>query len=287
MAIIQKRKLVTMKFPNKDRIHEIIFEADTPEGKAFDVALIIIILASVVVAMIETVPIVKSQYGKALYGLEWLFTVLFIIEYVFRIYSSRKPKTYIFSFFGIIDFLSILPVFLSFIFIDSQSLIIIRSIRLLRIFRVLKLVNLILESMVLWRAIKRSRAKITVFLLFLIIHVLVFGSVMYLVEHQVNSGFENIPQSVYWAIVTLTTVGYGDIAPMTVIGKFIASIVMISGYAVIAVPTGIITSEVIKSGTNSDISKASNTQVCRYCAKGNHDLDAVYCKYCGERLNEN
>lgn len=276
-----------MKFPNKDRIHEIIFEADTPEGKAFDVALIIIILASVVVAMIETVPIVKSQYGKALYGLEWLFTVLFIIEYVFRIYSSRKPKTYIFSFFGIIDFLSILPVFLSFIFIDSQSLIIIRSIRLLRIFRVLKLVNLILESMVLWRAIKRSRAKITVFLLFLIIHVLVFGSVMYLVEHQVNSGFENIPQSVYWAIVTLTTVGYGDIAPMTVIGKFIASIVMISGYAVIAVPTGIITSEVIKSGTNSDISKASNTQVCRYCAKGNHDLDAVYCKYCGERLNEN
>lgn len=278
---------MTMKFPDKDRIHEIIFEADTPEGKAFDIALIIIILASVVIAMIETVPNIKNQYGKALYGLEWLFTVLFIIEYVFRIYSSRKPKTYIFSFFGIIDFLSILPVFLSFIFIDSQSLIIIRSIRLLRIFRVLKLVNLILESMTLWRAIMRSRAKITVFLLFLIIHVLVFGSVMYLVEHQVNSGFENIPQSVYWAIVTLTTVGYGDVAPMTVIGKLIASIVMISGYAVIAVPTGIITSEVIKSGKNSDISKAINTQVCRYCNKGNHDMDAIYCKYCGERLNEN
>lgn len=278
---------MTMKFPDKDRIHEIIFEADTPEGKAFDIALIIIILASVLIAMIETVPTIKSQYGKALYGLEWLFTVLFIIEYVFRIYSSRKPKAYIFSFFGIIDFLSILPVFLSFIFIDSQSLIIIRSIRLLRIFRVLKLVNLVLESMLLWRAIKRSRAKITVFLLFLIIHVLIFGSIMYLVEHQVNSGFENIPQSVYWAIVTLTTVGYGDVAPMTVIGKMIASIVMISGYAVIAVPTGIITSEVIKSGTNSDISKAKNTQVCRYCGKGNHDLDAIYCKYCGERLNEN
>ena len=274
------------KFPTKDRLHEIIFEADTPEGKAFDIALIIVILASLFVAIIETVSAVKIRYGRMLYSLEWVFTIAFIIEYLLRVYSTRKPRSYIFSFFGIVDLLSILPVFLSIVFVDSHSLIIIRSVRLLRIFRVLKLVNLILESMTLWRAIKKSQAKITVFLLFLVVHVLIFGSVMYLVEHNVNSGFENIPQSIYWAIVTLTTVGYGDVSPITPFGKFIASLVMISGYAVIAVPTGIITSEVIKAGAEKDISKASNTQACRYCLKDSHDADAKYCKYCGERMNE-
>jgi voltage-gated potassium channel len=268
---------------SKDRIYEIIFEADTKEGKLFDVILIIVILLSLLVVLLESISELKTEYGQWFFILEWVFTGLFLVEYGLRIYSTRKPSKYIFSFFGIIDFLSILPAFLGLIFAGTQTLIIIRSIRLLRVFRVLKLVDMMVESMLLWQALKASRRKILVFLSFLVIHTMIFGSVLYILESSVNSGFDTIPRSIYWAIVTLTTVGYGDISPITPMGQFIASLVMISGYAVIAVPTGIITSEMMKTQI-SEVEQKLNTRVCKDCVQTGHDNDAKFCKFCGQTL---
>ena len=266
----------------KERLHEIIFEADTPAGKLFDVVLLIAILLSVIIVMLESVPEYSKLYGRYFNIAEWVFTIIFTIEYLLRLYSVYKPMKYATSFFGIVDLLSILPSYLSLIFAGTHSLMVIRGLRLLRVFRIFKLANFLNEGEVIVKALKASRAKIMVFIIFILIMVSIFGSLMYLVEGQTNSGFDSIPRSVYWAIVTLTTVGYGDISPQTTLGQFIASIIMIAGYAVIAVPTGIVTNELFVSKKNSKVS----TQSCRYCSLEGQDPDAIYCKHCGEKLND-
>ncbi|HGY54462.1 MAG TPA: ion transporter [Caldithrix abyssi] len=259
------------------RLHTIIFEADTRAGKVFDIALILSIILSVIVVLLDSIAAVNSKYGDTLLALEWFFTILFTIEYVLRIISVGSPLRYITSFFGVIDLLAILPTYLSVIFPGSQVLMVVRLLRVLRIFRVLKLAKFLGESVQLMRALKASRRKITVFLFFILTIVSIMGSVMYLVEGAEN-GFTSIPRSIYWAIVTLTTVGYGDISPQTPLGQTIAAIIMILGYAIIAVPTGIVTTEMGKSF------KSVSTQACPNCSAEGHDADAVHCKYCGAKL---
>ena len=261
----------------KKRLYEIIFEADTPAGKIFDVALLFIIVVSVVLVMLESVNSIASRYLDVLRTLEWIITIIFTIEYILRILIVQKPIRYIFSFFGIIDLLSVIPTYLSLFAFGYQSLVVIRMLRLLRIFRVLKLTRYTQAGRFLMRAIWASRAKISVFIFFMLIIVVIMGTIMYLIEGETN-GFKSIPTSIYWAIVTLTTVGYGDISPVTPIGQFMASIIMILGYAIIAVPTGIITSEIIKP------TPVKNTQVCHKCLYDKHDDDAAFCKKCGEKL---
>lgn len=262
----------------KNRIYEIIFEADTPAGKNFDVALLWLIFISVLIALLDSVPKIHAQYHEFLLFIEWGVTVIFTAEYVLRIYSARKPLRYIFSFFGIIDFLSILPTYLSLFLVGSHYLIVIRILRFLRIFRVLKMARYIRASAVLMISLKASRHKIVVFLEIVITIVVLMGSLMYIIEGPEN-GFTSIPRAIYWAIVTLTTVGYGDISPQTALGQALASIIMIIGYAIIAVPTGIITSELTKHQK-----AAENTHFCKECHASDHDDDAVYCKKCGAKL---
>ncbi len=263
----------------KEQLYEIIFEADTKEGRVFDVSLLIVILISVVLVLLESMPMLQKRFGTELKYAEWGITIIFTIEYILRIIIIQKPFKYIFSFYGIIDFLSVIPTYLSLVILGSQSLIVIRLLRLLRVFRILKLTRYSQAGRVLARAIWASRAKISVFIFFVIILVVIIGTVMYLVEGE-NHGFTSIPKGIYWAIVTLTTVGYGDISPETSLGQFIASLVMIMGYAIIAVPTGIITAEIINP------SKKTNTQVCPNCLTEGHDDDAVFCKKCGSRMNK-
>ncbi|SHJ10514.1 voltage-gated potassium channel [Tangfeifania diversioriginum] len=262
----------------KENIYEIIFEADTRTGKVFDIALLIIILMSVVLVMLESVPGIRKSHGEMLTILEWGITLIFTFEYFVRIAVVRKPRKYIFSFYGIIDLLSILPTYLSLILIGSQSLIVIRMLRMLRVFRILKLTRYTQAGRTLARALWASREKISVFIFFVIILVVIIGTMMYLVEGK-DGGFTSIPTSIYWAIVTLTTVGYGDISPVTAFGQFLASFVMILGYAIIAVPTGIVTAEMINP------TGEKNMQVCPTCMHDKHDNDAVYCKKCGAKLN--
>lgn len=264
-------------FPNwRSKVHEIIFEADTPASKAFDIGLLIFIVLSVIVVLLDSVPSINMRFGKFLNEAEWFFTIVFSIEYILRIISTKRPSKYIFSFYGIIDLLAILPTYLSLVLVGSQYLIVIRMLRLLRVFRVLKLARYVGASAVLAIALKNSRHKIVVFLEVVLTLVVIMGSLMYLIEGQEN-GFRSIPQSIYWAIVTLTTVGYGDIAPQTVLGQTLASVIMIIGYAIIAVPTGIISVEMAKAGK-------SNTRVCTNCNFDSHDDDAKFCKNCGEAL---
>ncbi len=268
--------------PWRERLHEIIFEADTPMGKLFDIWLLIFIVLSVLCVMLETVSTIEQRFGGLLITLEWVFTVVFTIEYIIRLMSVRRPMAYAKSFFGIIDLLAILPTYLALFFVDYHYLAVIRALRLLRIFRIFKLGHFLKEGAVITSALKASRAKITVFLVFIILMVVVIGSLMYVIEGgQPNTEFTSIPRSIYWAIVTLTTVGYGDIAPATAVGQFLASAVMIMGYGVIAVPTGIVTSEIVNADKDAPIS----TQSCPSCAHEGHDADAEYCKYCGEELN--
>lgn len=268
--------------PNKlgwrARLHEIIFEADTYEGKIFDVALLVAILLSVFVVMLESVDFIRMDHGALLRTLEWIFTILFTIEYIARIIVIKKSGKYIFSFLGIVDFLSIIPTYLSIIIIGSQSLIILRTIRLIRVLRIFKLSRYLGEASVIRAAMMASRRKITVFLGMVIIIVIIVGTLMYLIEGR-EHGFDSIPRSIYWAIVTLTTVGYGDIAPGTVFGQAIASVLMILGYAIIAVPTGIVTTEFTMAKKQS-----LNTQSCPACSREGHDDDAKNCKYCGSKL---
>ncbi len=266
------------KKTTKDRIFEIIFEADTPAGKAFDIILIFLILASVVVVILESVPSIHEEYGTLLRNLEWLFTSLFTIEYVARIYTIKKPFRYIFSFYGIIDFLSIAPMYFSLFFVGSHAFLVIRTIRLLRIFRVLKLVQFLGAADKLFFALKTSLPKIIVFLVSVFSVTIIVGTIMYQVEGS-EHGFTSIPRSIYWAIVTMTTVGYGDIAPQTAVGQTIAAFVMILGYGIIAVPTGIVTSEMTKINRQK-----TNTQYCPNCGHNNHDDDAKFCKVCGTGL---
>ncbi|MGB1269845.1 MAG: ion transporter [Flavobacteriaceae bacterium] len=265
----------------KNKLHEVIYEADTPAGKWFDIVLLILILTSIVVVMLESISSIEALYAHELNIAEWIFTILFSFEYLARIVSIKKPKEYIFSFYGIIDFLSTIPKYLSLFFIGSHALIALRALRLLRVFRILKLARFIGEGNEMSKALKASRARISVFLLAVFMLCIILGTVMYMIEGGTDSGFTSIPRSVYWAIVTLTTVGYGDIAPVTGFGQFIASIIMILGYAIIAVPTGIVTSEMSKKTYKPHL----NTQNCPSCSASNHRDDADFCYECGHKLH--
>jgi voltage-gated potassium channel len=263
----------------KQKLYEIIFEADTPAGKLFDVLLLFVIVLSVILVLLESVSSIRSEYKNILVTLEWIITAIFTIEYILRLLVVKKPFRYIFSFYGIIDLLSVIPTYLSLIIVGSQSLIVIRILRLLRVFRILKLTRYSRAGRFIVLALWDSRAKISVFLFFVLIVVIITGTLIYLIEGEVN-GFTSIPVSIYWAIVTLTTVGYGDISPQTPLGQFLASLLMIMGYAIIAVPTGIITARIIQPETHF------NTQVCPSCMHDKHEDDAVFCKKCGARINK-
>ena len=263
------------------RWHEIIFEADTPRGKAFDVGLLITIAISVLIVMLQTVSAIDERYGVILNVTEWIITIGFSIEYALRIACVRQPLRYVISFWGIVDLLSVLPTYVGLIIPGSQAMSVVRVLRLIRVFRIFKLNNYIQESRVLLTALKAARPKIIVFLLVVMSLILVMGTTVYVIENLFteSSDFTSIPKSIYWAIVTITTVGYGDIAPQTVLGQSIAAIAMILGYAIIVVPSGIFSVEIISA------SKAqTNTQVCPSCTKEGHDDDAKYCKYCGSKL---
>jgi len=263
----------------RSKMHEIIFEADTYAGKLFDIILLWMILFSVAAVMFESVEEIRFKYGKFLNAFEWGITYLFTIEYIARIISVKKPLKYIFSFYGLIDLISLLPTYLG-IFITSDnisSIKTIRTIRLMRVFRILKLIRYVKEANTLKQALIASRQRIVVFLAGVLAVATIMGTIIYMIEDP-EDGFTSIPRSIYWAIVTLTTVGYGDIHPHTVLGQFFASIIMILGYAIIAVPTGMISAELIKAGT-------MNTQSCPGCSKEGHDNNAEFCKFCGEELN--
>ena len=265
----------------KEKLHEIIYEADTPVGKLFDIILLIVILLSVVLVMLESIGSIESKYANILDILEWVITILFSVEYIARIISVKSPKSYVFSFYGIIDFLSIIPKYISLFIIGTNSLLALRALRLLRVFRILKLTRFIGESANFGKALKRSRAKIAVFITFVIVLCIILGTIMYLVENEHDSGFTSIPRSVYWAIVTLTTVGYGDIAPITSLGQFIASMIMILGYGIIAIPTGIVTSEMTR---NEKDLIPNNTQNCTNCSEDYHQDNAKFCHKCGNNI---
>jgi voltage-gated potassium channel len=265
----------------RHRLYEIIFEADTKAGKTFDIVLLCCIVASVFIIIAESVQSFRATFGKWLFVLEWFFTAIFTLEYIARLWVVPKRRKYIFSFFGIIDLLSILPSYLALFFPGAQSLMVIRSIRLLRIFRIFKLSRYIGEGQNLMRALRASKHKITVFLVTVVTSVIITGTLMFLVEGP-EHGFTSIPRSIYWAIVTMTTVGYGDIAPQTALGQALASCIMILGYGIIAVPTGIVSAEMIQLKTQDKLT----TQVCPHCMREGHDHDAIYCKYCGGTLNE-
>jgi len=262
-------------------MHDIIYEADTPVGKLFDVILLFLIVASIILVMLESVDSLNAKYHDFFNYAEWAITIIFSFEYIARIIAVKKPKSYIFSFFGIIDLLSTIPKYISIIFGGAHALVALRALRLLRVFRVLKLARYIGESENLIKALNASRAKIAVFLLAVLSIATILGSLMYLIEAHQDSGFDSIPRSVYWAIVTLTTVGYGDIAPVTPFGQLIASIIMIMGYAIIAIPTGIVSVAYSKYRTID-----TNTQSCPHCMAVNHRDNAEFCYACGEKLNE-
>ena len=263
----------------KHRLHEIIFEADTKLGKQFDVLLLWAIILSVTAVLLESVGSIRLQYGTLLNQIEWLFTLLFTVEYFLRLVCVRNPFKYAVSFFGIVDLLAIVPTYLSLIVTGAQALLVIRVIRLLRVFRVFKMARYLGEADIIVRALKSSLPKIIVFLVGVISLVLIMGTMMYLIEGEQN-GFTSIPRSIYWAIVTMTTVGYGDLTPLTVVGQALAAIVMIMGYSSIAVPTGIVSAELafVKK-------KKISTQACPSCSAEGHPYQAIYCYKCGERLN--
>ncbi len=263
----------------REHIREIIFEADTPAGRAFDVALLWVVATSVGVVMLESVESIREQHGTGLRAAEWFFTVLFTVEYALRLYVAPRRLAYARSFFGVVDLLAVLPTYLSLLVPGLQSLLTIRALRLLRIFRVLKLVHYLGEANVLSTALRASRRKVTVFFGTVLVLVVILGSAMYLIEGD-ESGFTSIPRSVYWAIVTLTTVGYGDITPRTVPGQLLSSIVMILGYAIIAVPTGIVTAEIVEAHRRDPMT----TRTCMSCLSEGHRFDARYCRDCGELL---
>ncbi len=263
----------------RGRLHEIIFEADTRAGKVFDVVLIWSIIISISAVVFDSVASIHQVYGSWLQAIEWLFTVLFTVEYLLRLYCVRSPGRYARSFFGVVDLLAILPTYFSFLIPGGQSLLTIRLFRVLRIFRVLKLSQYVSEARLLVTALRASWRKISVFLMAVVAIVVIIGAVMYSVEGEAN-GFTDIPTSIYWAIVTLTTVGYGDISPQTPLGKALASLVMILGYGIIAVPTGIVTAEIAQVGLRPPLS----TQSCLDCGAEGHDDNAVHCKFCGAVL---
>ena len=272
----------------KSKLHTIIYEADTPMGKLFDVVLLILILVSVILVMLESVTSIDTHYHDLLYFGEWVITIFFTIEYILRIITVKKASNYIFSFYGIIDFLSTIPLYLSFILAGSNALLAVRALRLLRVFRILKITRYMGEANKLNKALRDSKPKILVFLFAVLILSIIAGTIMYLVEGE-QSGFVSIPISVYWCIVTLTTVGFGDIAPVTPLGQFIAAIIMIMGYGIIAVPTGIVSAEYASKKTHTVDDPEYihvNTQSCQNCNENNHHDNAEFCHKCGSTLHE-
>ena len=260
------------------RLHDLIFQHDSPAERAFDLVLIVAILLSVIVIMLDSVATIAARWGPALQRAEWAFTILFTIEYVLRTWTSARPLAYVRSFFGVVDLLAILPSYLAIIFPPGRFLIAFRILRVVRIFRILKLAQYVEEGSVLVAAMRASRYKITVFVTVVLTIVTVAGSLMYLVEGAA-AGFTSIPQGMYWAIVTLTTVGYGDVAPVTALGRFLASALMILGYGIIAVPTGIVTLELDRASR-----PRATARPCPGCGVTRHDADAAFCKHCGTAL---
>ncbi|HSI78791.1 MAG TPA: ion transporter [Lunatimonas sp.] len=269
-------------FPKKSRLAHIVFESDDKASKRFDVVLLVLILLSVLVVILDSVSEYHEKFGTFLYAAEWFFTAAFTLEYLLRIWLSNKKVGYILSFYGIVDLLAILPTYFSLFFFQSQYLTVIRALRFLRILRILKLTEHVREAQILTSALRHSRLKIQIFLGSVLTIVLVMGSFMYIIEGP-ESGFSSIPRSMYWAIVTLTTVGYGDIAPTSNFGQFVAAIIMLLGYAIIAVPTGIVTSE-LTAAKNRNEAKLRH-KICHNCSLQDHDLDARFCKSCGAQLD--
>lgn len=265
--------------PLRQKVYDIVFEAETPAGRQFDVVLLICVLASVSVVILESVESIRLQYGSLLRTLEWIFTITFTLEYLVRIWAVTNRLRYVKSFYGIIDLMAVLPTYLAVFFPGAHSLMVIRSMRLVRMFRIFKLTRYVGAGENIAKALASSRAKIIVFLVTVLSSVVIMGTVMFLVEGPEN-GFTDIPTSIYWAIVTMTTVGYGDISPHTPLGQALASMIMIMGYGIIAVPTGIVSAEMINLKRN----EYQPTQVCPHCLKEGHDRDARYCKICGQKL---
>ena len=268
--------------PTREKLFKIIFHHDTPSGKRFDIILLFAILLSVIIVMLESVKSLNERYHVLFYTIEWILTIFFTIEYIIRLWITRRPLRYATSSWGIIDLLAIIPTYLSVVIIGSQQLIIIRALRLLRAFRIFRLAGYMKQGRNIMTALKASRMKIEIFLYFIVVLVVIIGCVMYLIEGGTNEEFDSIPRSVYWAIVTLTTVGYGDISPETNIGQFLAAAVMIMGYAIIAVPTGIVSAELVKvDGTPPEI---KNIDDCDSCTQTDHADDAFFCKFCGDQI---
>ena len=276
----------------KVKLHRIIYEADTPAGKLFDIILLVTIIASIILVMLESVKSFDARYHNILNISEWIITILFSLEYIARIVTVKKPFKYIFSFYGVIDFLSTVPKYLSLLFAGTHALVALRALRLLRVFRILKLARYLGASNMLVSALKASRAKISVFLFAVLILSIIFGTLMYLIEGE-SSGFSSIPTSVYWCIVTLTTVGFGDITPITPLGQLIASIIMILGYGIIAVPTGIVSAEYTHQYKSKDKTQKPepkpdidlNSQSCHNCLAEKHKDNAQFCYNCGYTLH--
>lgn len=265
----------------QQKLHKIIYEAETPAGKFFDVSLIVVILSSILIVMLESVKEIDLRFHGFLLACEWVITIFFTLEYIARLISIKKPWRYVFSFYGIIDLLSTIPLYVSYFLAGSQVLLALRAFRLLRVFRILKLVRFLGEASQLSDALKASRAKIAVFIYTVLVLSVIMGTTMYLIEGD-KSGFTSIPRSIYWTIVTLTTVGYGDIAPQTALGQAMATFIMILGYGIIAVPTGIVTVEFSKQQKQSI--KSSSTRCCPACATEGHLDNAEYCYKCGHEL---
>lgn len=265
----------------KEKLYVIIFESDTPNGKLFDVFLIGFIIASVLVVILESVVTFSDRFKLVLQILEYVFTSFFTLEYLVRIYCSPNPKKYIFSFFGIVDLLATLPLYLGFLFTSARYLLVIRTFRLIRVFRVFKLFNYLEEGNLLLVSLRLSSRKIFVFFCFVLILVTSIGTIMYMIEGtQPDTQFNNIPTCIYWAIVTMTTVGYGDITPVTPVGRFISACVMLIGYTIIAVPTGIVSATMVKENKRRSLLR------CPHCFRTGHEEEAKFCKYCGSKLEE-
>ncbi|WP_424961578.1 ion transporter [Ekhidna sp.] len=270
-------------FPRiRNQLFEIVFGTETRAGKLFDIVLLWAIVLSVVSVMLESVKEIRESYDTVFVVLEWFFTVLFSVEYLLRLFITAKPKKYAFSFFGIVDLLATLPTYITLFMAGGSYLVVIRSLRLLRIFRILKLGRYLREASVLSNALAASRYKIFVFLGAVFTLAMIMGTLMYMIEGG-ESGFTSIPRSIYWAIVTITTVGYGDIAPQTITGQAFASLLMLMGYAIIAVPTGIVTTEIAQAERNKK-TEESNKRTCAACGKKGHDEDAIFCKNCSAKL---